>query len=190
MICHVDMGLGERLRRAFLERLAGVKASLVPIPDFIVVVGDKRNRSGGALETSFGCSKRDLEIMGDGDIKRRLEDSAFFIERLRSSTLHADKVKMRPRLFPSPSRCAIVLEALVVLLNPQIVLQNHCTLSSFSAALWPEGRDGLDNLSEIWAAMAKLDVFSVPTSSIHILQVCTETQTYLMRENPFSTRMH
>lgn len=171
VVCHVDVGVGARHRRKFLQRLSAVKATLVPTPSFIIIHGDEKNRRGGALDRSLGCSERNLTAMKDGDMKRRLETAAYLLEELRQFRAH-DALQNLGKLSspPSPGH-SIVMEAVIILLKPWISFEKHVPLSSLRGIAWAECRRILSCPSNLWGALIQVDMFGVPPANIRVVKV-------------------
>lgn len=170
-ICNVDLGLGERRRRAFLQRLAKIKNALVPSPTYVLVVGESKNRSGGPLDASVGCSSRDLILMGDGDMKRCLEEAARAVEELRRPILLEALANMgQQRCPPSPAH-ELVMEAVIILLTPRKSFHQFGPLSLLRGIVWTEARHLLNSPNELWAAIASVDMSKVPPANANVLEV-------------------
>lgn len=167
----MDIGIGERCRKSFLQRLATVKDALMPTPTFVLVVGDKKNRSGGPLDTGMGCSDRDLTVAGDGEMKRRLEDIAWIVEEIRGPAFLAKLASMALEVSPPSDSHLIVLEAVMILLTPQVDFENHAPMSPLRGVTWAEARHILGNPDKMWAAIARVDANSIPPANICTLQV-------------------
>lgn len=170
VICNVDIGIGERQRRAFLQRLATVKEALIPTPNFVMVIGDGKNRSGGALNASVGCSDRDLSVMGDGGMKRRLEDVARIVEELRSPDSLEAMANMGACTAPPSSAHVLVMEALIILLTPQKQFPPPKPFSSLRCVTWTEARHILKMPDTLWAAVARVDACNIPPANVSALQ--------------------
>lgn len=168
----MDIGVGERCRKAFLQRLATVKDALMPTPAFVLVMGDTKNRSGGPLDTGIGCSDHDLTVMGDGGMKRRLEDIARIVEELRGPVFLAKLASMALEGTPPSDSHIIVLEAVIILLTAQVEFGNHAPMSPLRGVTWTEARHILGNPDKMWAAIARVDAYSIPPAKISTLQVC------------------
>lgn len=168
----MDIGIGERCRKAFLQRLATVKDALIPTPTFVLVMGDKNNRSGGPLDTCVGCSDRDLTVMADGGMKRRLEDIARIVKEIRGSEFLSNLASMGLEVTPPSDSHIIVLEAVIILLTPQVDFENHVPMSSLKGVTWTEARHILGFPDKMWAAIARVDAYSIPSAKVSTLQVC------------------
>ncbi|CAN0540717.1 unnamed protein product, partial [Ectocarpus sp. 12 AP-2014] len=171
VVCNVDIGIGQRCRRAFLHKLAIAKDALIPTPKFVLVVGDSKNRAGGPLDGSVGCSDRDLSVMGDGEMKRRLEIVArIIIKEFQDSTFMEGMAKMGQAVTPPSQSHILVMEALIILLSPETVFHNHIPLSSLRGVTWTEARHILGNPDKLCAAIARVDSFSIPPANLSTLQ--------------------
>lgn len=170
VVCNVDIGIGEQCRRAFLQRLATVKDALIPTPNFVLVVGDSKNQGGGPLDASVGCSYRDLAVMRDGDMKRRLEDVARVVEALRSRVLLEAMANLGQRVTPPSRSHVLVMEALIILLTPRTVFHNHIPLSLLRGVTWTEARRILGLPDKLRAAIARVDAYNIPPANIATLQ--------------------
>ncbi|CAM9212025.1 unnamed protein product [Ectocarpus sp. 13 AM-2016] len=171
VVCNVDIGIGQRCRRAFLHRLAIAKDALIPTPKFVLVVGDSKNRAGGSLDGSVGCSDRDLSVMGDGEMKRRLEIVArIIIKELQDSTFMEGMAKMGQAVTPPSQSHILVMEAMIILLSPETVFHNHIPLSSLRGVTWTEARHILGNPDKLCAAVARVDSFRIPPANLSTLQ--------------------
>ena len=168
----MDIGIGERCRKAFLQRLTTVKDALIPTPTFVLVMGDKNNRSGGPLDICIGCSDHDLTLMGDGEMKRRLEDIARIVEELRAPVILTNLASMGLNVTPPSDSHIVVLEAVIILLTPQVVFENHVPMSPLKGVSWTEARHILGFPDKMWAAIARVDAYSIPPAKISTLQVC------------------
>lgn len=135
-------------------------------------MGDKNNRSGGPLDTSIGCSGRDLTMMGDGGMKRRLEDIARIVEELRGPVFLTNLASMGLEVTPPSDSHIIVLEAVIILLTPQVAFENHVPMSPLKGVTWTEVRHILGFPDKMWAAIARVDAYSIPPAKISTLQVC------------------
>lgn len=165
------MGIGQKRRRAFLQRMAVVKEALIPTPNFILVAGDNKNRSRGPLDSSVGCSGHDLSVMGDGAIKKRLEDIARIVKELRDPASIEAMVKMgKESTPPSPSH-ALVMEALIILLSLQTIFHDHIPCSSLRGVTWTEAQHILGRPDQLCIAMAQVDAHHIPPENICSLQV-------------------
>lgn len=170
-MCNVDIGIGERHRRAFLQRLAAVKDALIPTPNFILVVGNSKNRSGGPLDTFIGCSRHNLAIMRDGDMKIRLEDVARIVEELRCPIFLEAMANLAQQMNPPSHSHILVMEAVMILLAPQTAFGNHVPLSPLRGVTWTEARHILELPDMLWAAVARVDECNIPPANILTLQV-------------------
>lgn len=171
VVCNVDMGIGKRCRRAFLHKLAIAKDALIPTPKFVLVVGDSKNRAGGPLDGSVGCNDRDLSVMEDGEMKRRLEVVARLIKEVQDSTFMEAMAKMGQAVTPPSQSHIVVMEALIILLSPETVFHNHIPLSSLRGVTWTEARHILGNPDKLCAAIARVDAYSIPPANLSTLQV-------------------
>lgn len=170
MICNVDTGVGARCRSAFLQRLASVKNVLIPTPNFVLVMGDDNNRSGGPLDSSVGCSGRDLAAMKDGYMKKCLEDTARIIRELQHPICLGAIADMGRQVIPPSYSHTLVMEALIILLTPKKVFHNHVPLSSMRGVTWTEARHMLGLPDKLWTSMARVDSCNIPIENISTLQ--------------------
>lgn len=170
VICIVDIGLGARDRTVFLQRLKILKGALIPVPKFILVMGDSQNRCGGPLDASLGCSERDMALMKNGNIKRRLQDKARLLQNLRSSALFEEMQKLGREVTPPSLAHVLVMEALIILLAPQQVFRNHIPLSSTRGVAWTEARHILEMPQEAWDAIARVDADCIQAPNVCTLQ--------------------
>lgn len=170
VICNVDTGVGARCRGAFLQRLASVKDALIPTPNFVLVIGDNNNRSGGPLDSSVGCSGRDLAAMEDGHMKKCLEDTARIVQELRHPIFLGAMANMGRQVTPPSHSHILVMEALIILLTPQKVFQNHVPLSSMRGVTWTEARHMLGLPDKLWTSVARVDLCNIPTENISSLK--------------------
>lgn len=169
-MCHVDIGIGETCRTAFLQRLATVKEALIPTPNFILVVGDSKNRSGGPLDPSVGCTGRDLSVMGDGEIKKRLEDVARIAKEIQDPVFLQAMADMGQQVTPPSQSHVLVMEALIILLTPRTVFHNHVPFSSLRGVTWTEARHILGHPDKLWDAITRVDACSIPPVNLSTLQ--------------------
>lgn len=171
VVCHVDIGIGETRRKAFMQRLATVREALIPTPNFILVVGDSKNRSGGPLDSSVGCTGRDLYVMGDGEIKKRLEDVARIAKEIHDPVFLEAMANMGQQVTPPSQSHVLVMEALIILLMPRTVFHNHIPLSSLRGVTWTEARHILGHPDKLWAAIARVDACNIPPVNLSTLKV-------------------
>lgn len=171
VICNVDIGLGERHRKAFLQRMAVVKNALIPTPTLILVVGDCKNRSGGPLDSLVGCSGLDLSIMRDGTMKKRLEDVARIVKEIRDPAFLEAMVNMGQESTPPSQSHALVMEALIILLSPQTIFHDHIPCSSLRGVTWTEARHILGHPDQLCTAIARVDAQNIPPENVCTLQV-------------------
>lgn len=169
-MCHVDIGIGETCRTAFLQRLATVKEALIPTPNFILVVGDSKNRSGGPLDPSVGCTDRDLSVMGDGEIKKRLEDVARTAKEIQDPVFLQAMADMGQQVTPPSQSHVLVMEALIILLTPRTVFHNHVPFSSLRGVTWTEARHILGHPDKLCDAITRVDACSIPPVNLSTLQ--------------------
>ena len=73
IIMMVDPGLTRLHRNNFLARLSLVVHSLSPVPTVALVLGNEGNCKGYDGDYSLGVGPTDMQAMGDGDIKEKLE---------------------------------------------------------------------------------------------------------------------
>lgn len=170
VICNVDIGIGKRQRSAFFQRLATLKDGLVPTPKFILVVGDGKNRSVGALDTSVGCSSHDLVVMADGNMKRRLEDIARLIEELQDTVVLDALANIGAQSTPASFSEILVMEALMILLSPSKAFHNHLPMSSVRGVSWVEARLTLATPDKLLAALAGVDEYGIPPMKVSTLE--------------------
>lgn len=171
MVCNVDIGIGGKCRKAFLQRLAAVRDALIPTPNFILVSGDSKNRSGGPLDSSVGCSGHDLSVMTDGAIKKRLEDVARIVKEIQDPVFLEAMADMGQKVTPPSQAHVLVMEALIILLTPQKVFHNHIPFSSLRGVTWTEARHILGYPEQLWAAIARVDAYNIPPANLSTLQV-------------------
>lgn len=169
-MCHVDTGIGETCRKAFLQRLATVRETLIPTPNFILVVGDSKNRSGGPLDSSVGCTGHDLSVMGDGDIKKRLEDVARIVKEIQDHVFLEAMANVGQQVTPPSHSHVLVMEALIILLMPRTVFHNHVPFSSLRGVTWTEARHILGHPDKLWAAIARVDACNIPPDNLSTLK--------------------
>lgn len=169
VVCHVDVGIGETCRKAFLQRLATVRG-LIPTPNFILVVGDGKNRSGGPLDSSVGCTGHDLSVMGDGEIKKRLEDVARIAKEMQDPIFLEAMANMGQQVAPPSQSHVLVMEALMILLMPRTVFHNHIPFSSLRGVTWTEARHILGCPDKLWAAITRVDAYQIPPVNLSTLQ--------------------
>lgn len=181
VVCNVDMGIGKRCRRAFLHKLAIAKDALIPTPKFVLVVGDSKNRAGGPLDSSVGCNDRDLSVMGDGEMKRRLETVARIIKEIQDSTFMEAMAKMGQAVTPPSQSHILVMESLIILLSPETEFHNHIPLSSLRGVTWTEARHILGNPDKLCAAIARVDAYSIPPANLSTLQVRVAAADFSLR---------
>lgn len=143
----------------------------MPTPSFVLVVGDEKNRSGGVLDTSVGCSDRDLAAMGDGDMKRCLEDVALIVQELGEVASLEAMLRLGQQAYPPSLGHILVMEALIILLTPQTLFHNYVPLSSLRGVTWTEAQHVLTYPNKCLAAIAHVDMFNVPTVNVIVLQV-------------------
>lgn len=188
MICDVDIGIGERHRRAFLQRLSTVKNGIIPTPKVILVVGDDKNRCGRAGDISVGCSVSDLAVMTDGHMKRRLEHAARLIEELRDPARQEALMIMGARTAAPSVAHIFVVEALIILLLPSKVF-NACrgnrkcraiSISSMKEATWAQVRFILITPEKLLTAMAGMDEYGISPANISSLKVTWLFLTFTM----------
>ncbi|CAM9286095.1 unnamed protein product, partial [Hapterophycus canaliculatus] len=170
VMCSVDTGIGKQQRRAFLQRMAVVKDALVPTPNFIIVVGDNTNRSGGPLDSSVGCSAHDLSVMGDGAIKNRLEDVARMAKEIRDPGFMEAMVKMGQESTPPSQSHALVMEALIILLSPKTIFHGHFPCSSLRGVTWTEAQHILEHPDQLCTSIAQVDANNIPSENVCLLQ--------------------
>ncbi|CAN0145147.1 unnamed protein product [Scytosiphon promiscuus] len=171
-VCNVDVGIGERCRKAFLQRVAVAKEALVPTPSFILVVGDRKNRSGSPLDSSVGCSGLDLSIMEDGATKQRLEDVARIVKEIRDPAVMEAMVNLGQESTPPSQSHALVMEVLLILLSPQTIFRDHIPCSSLSGVTWTEAQHVLVHPDQLCTSITELDAHNVPRENISALQGC------------------
>lgn len=179
MICDVDIGIGERHRRAFLQRLRTVTNGIIPAPTVILVVGDDKNKCGRAGDISVGCSVRDLAVMTDGHMKRRLEHAARLTEELRDPARQEALVIMGARVAAPSVAHILVVEALIILLSPSKVFKDcrgsgRCraiSMSSMKEAIWAQVRFILMTPEKLLTALAGVDKYGIPPGNISTLKV-------------------
>lgn len=133
-------------------------------------MGDNNNRSGGPLDSSVGCSGRDLAAMEDGYMKKFLEDAARIVQELRHPICLGAMANMGRQVLPPSHSHTLVMEALVILLTPKKVFHNHVPLSSMRGVTWTEARHLLGLPDKLWTSMARVDLFNIPTENITTLQ--------------------
>lgn len=167
----MDIGIGGRCRKAFLQRLATVRDALIPKPNFILVLGDSKNRSGGPLDGSVGCSDHDLSVMRDGAIKKRLEDVARIVKEIQDPVFLEAMADMGQKVNPPSQAHVLVMEALIILLTPQTVFHNHIPFSSLRGGTWTEARHMLGHPEQLWAAIERVDAYNIPLANLSTLQV-------------------
>lgn len=170
VVCHVDIGIGETCREGFLQRLAIVKEALIPTPNFFLVAGDSKNRSGGPLDSSVGCIGHDLSVMGDGKIKKRLEDVARIAKEIQDPVFLEAMANMGQQVTPSSRSHVLVMEALIILLMPRTVFHNHIPFSSLRGVTWTEARHILGHPDKLCAAIARVDACNIPPVNLSTLQ--------------------
>ena len=172
MICNVDIGIGNRQRSAFLQRLAVLKNCLVPAPKILLVVGDGKNQRGGALDAaSLGCSSHDLAAMVDGNLKRRLEDIACQTKELWNPSVLEAFSNIGTQETPSSLGNVLLVEALIILFSPSKVFHDHIPMSSVRGVTWAEARRILATPDKLVTALVGVDEHSIPPDNISTLQV-------------------
>ena len=166
----MDIGIGERNRKAFLQRLAIVKDALIPTPNFILVAGDNNNRSGGPLDSSVGCTGHDLSAMADGGLKKRLEDVARIVNEIQDPIFLEKMASIGQQITPPSQSHVLVMEAIIILLTPEAVFHNHIPLSSLRGVTWTEARHVLGHPDKLWGAIARVDACNIPPANLSTLQ--------------------
>ncbi|CAM9513235.1 unnamed protein product, partial [Discosporangium mesarthrocarpum] len=169
VVCDVDIGVGERARRSFLQHAAVVREALIPLPSFILVAGDDENRSGTPLELHLGCSNRDLSLMKDGSMKRYLQDAARAAHELQRVELSDKIVSLGQEERPPSATHLLVLEAVTILLTPQNSF-NITPFSGVSGVSWIETSQLLQHPAQVQAAIAAVDIYSIPPYNLSTLQ--------------------
>lgn len=189
-MCNVDVGIGNRSREAFLQRLTTVKDALIPTPNFILVMGDNKNRSGGPLDSSVGCTGHDLSVMVDGGLKKRLEDVARIVKEIQDPIFLETMANMGQQVTPPSQSHVLVMEAIIILLTPQAVFHNHLPFSSLRGVTWTEARHILRHPDELWAAITRVDACNIPSANLATLQASGASGRRYVRSTEQVTRCH
>lgn len=135
------------------------------------MVGDSKNRSGGPLDGSVGCSGHDLSVMGDGAIKKRLEHVARIVKEIQDPIFLEAMANMGQQVTPPSQAHVLVVEALIIILTPQTAFHNHIPFSSLRGVTWTKARHILGHPDKLWAAIARVDAYKIPPANLSTLQV-------------------
>jgi hypothetical protein len=115
IIASVDHGLTKTSRARFLTALERTANSLIPSPFVVVAMADDFNKRMGTLDAHYGASKRDLQLMRDGDIKICLEGMAETLYEWGQSSINDCLPEIVENVFPPSPEFLVVAEALYVL---------------------------------------------------------------------------
>ena len=136
----------------------------------------------------MGCSVRDLAVMTDGHMKRRLEHAARLIEELRNPARQEALMIMGARAAAPSVAHILVVEALIILLSPSKVF-NACrgsgrlkniSISSMKEATWAQVRFILMTPEKLLTAMAGVDEYCISPANISSLKVTWLFLTFTM----------
>lgn len=134
------------------------------------MAGDSKNRSGGPLDSSVGCTGHDLSIMGDGEIKKRLEDVARIAKEIQDPVFLEAMANMGQQVTPPSQSHVLVMEATIILLMPRTVYHNHIPFSSLRGVTWREARHILGYPDKLCAALLRVDACNIPPVNLSTLQ--------------------
>lgn len=171
VVAEVDAGLSLESRTSFVDSLTFAKASLIPTPCIILVVGDTRNRRGPLPpqpREHFGVSDCDLALLKDGKLKAQYEEAAESLVALTRATSLDTLAKWSQSEYPPSRGHALVLEAAIVLLQRSTRARGPDR--TVCAVTWISARRLLAEPGELIARFRKFDPASLPPATLAILQ--------------------
>jgi len=164
ILAEVDNGIIQKTRDQFLQRLAMVKACLVPVPSCVLLIGHLEN----GTRDSGGVADQDLKKMQDAKIKRRLQIATDCLDLLSEGHLDQEMMSLSQLDTPPSLPYITVIEAVVILMSPE--KHYRAPSENVSTVSWHVAKRVLHDPKKLAKGLKDVDKYKVPDYNLVVLE--------------------